>query len=901
MRPSISSCLAALEPDRLARAFSLRPELLAPQPPPTIGELAQRVTRPPLVGASLAGCDRWSRQVVEVALVLGGPTSAAAIAALMRTGSGQAPTPAQVQDAIELLADRLLVFLDGDAVWLNSGLVQLIPRPCGLAPPAAALLEPRPVNELREILDTLGVPAAGKKKPDLIASIGASLGDGQTLERILAGAPRPALDVLAGAHAGRVTLPYKAWTYARAPKRSVDPHGWLADRGLIVGQASGYGYGYGQADVPREVGLALRGGAALIGVSPEPPPLATVPAGDPADIDRRGAGRAANTVRLMTRMLGLLEASPAATLKDGGVGPREAGRLAKALEVATPEAFVLLEVAGAAGLVPGASYVPVVPTTDADEWLAAPSADRWVALALGWMDAAGLPSLAGRKDPAGKLVPAFVHLNIDGRSLRRATLELLATAGPGERLAGDVIGAVSWSLPAAVRGLDDIVNDIVPWILAEAAELGVVADGALTTVGRRLLAEDLDGAAAHAATLLVDAPAEVILQADLTAVVDASAPQPLLDELRLLADTESAGSAIVLRFSPASVRRALDAGRDGAEIVAFLAAHATRGVPQPLEYLITDTARRWGSVRIGPGRAYVRSDEPALLAEAVRHRRLAKLGLRLLAPTVAVSPAEPAALLAALRDAGFLPVEEDADGVVLRDAPRRMRAPAPRRAASAADGDAGVDFDLLAKTLLAGGDAPPPTTAGPSGPPGPATLWPSPGGPAAGMPDGGDPEVLRALLAIMGLEGLDESLGIEAAWAVARQMTDPALDRAGPGRGSAELDPHLRQQIDAILAADEFGFEADEFDDCDDEDDEVELEPAEVVARLVPLAKTASVVELLLVDTDGNERAVTGKVLRVDRRPKRIMFEREPDRATLTIDAYDVFAVRVLRDGGGAR
>ncbi|NEC50156.1 helicase-associated domain-containing protein, partial [Actinospica acidiphila] len=86
----------------------------------------------------------------------------------------------------------------------------------------------------------------------------------------------------------------------------------------------------------------------------------------------------------------------------------------------------------------------------------------------------------------------------------------------------------------------------------------------------------------------------VLLQADLTAVAPGPLERPLADMLGVLADVESKGGATVYRFTPASVRRALDAGRSAADLHAFLAAHSRTPVPQPLAYLVDDVARRHG-------------------------------------------------------------------------------------------------------------------------------------------------------------------------------------------------------------------------------------------------------------------------------------------------------------------
>jgi hypothetical protein len=102
-------------------------------------------------------------------------------------------------------------------------------------------------------------------------------------------------------------------------------------------------------------------------------------------------------------------------------------------------------------------------------------------------------------------------------------------------------------------------------------------------------------------------------------------------------------------------------------------------LPQPLEYLVGDVARRHGAVRVRTVGCVVHSDDTALLAELAAGRSLAALGLTVLAPTVLTSTASPAQTLAALRKAGYAPLSEDASGTVRIERPPRRRLDAPVR------------------------------------------------------------------------------------------------------------------------------------------------------------------------------------------------------------------------------
>jgi hypothetical protein len=84
----------------------------------------------------------------------------------------------------------------------------------------------------------------------------------------------------------------------------------------------------------------------------------------------------------------------------------------------------------------------------------------------------------------------------------------------------------------------------------------------------------------------------------------------------------------VWRFSPGTVRRALDSGSTPDAIAADLAAVAVGALPQPPSYLIHDTARGHGRMRVTSAACVIHGEEPSLLAELAAHRKLAGLGLR---------------------------------------------------------------------------------------------------------------------------------------------------------------------------------------------------------------------------------------------------------------------------------
>lgn len=98
-------------------------------------------------------------------------------------------------------------------------------------------------------------------------------------------------------------------------------------------------------------------------------------------------------------------------------------------------------------------------------------------------------------------------------------------------------------------------------------------------------------------------------------------------------------------------------------------------MPQPLEYLINDVARRHGRLRVGHASCYLRCEDEGLIQQILHDKRTEGLRLRKLAPQVIISELDMNEVLSGLREAGYLPAIENATGILLV-------APAVRRAKS---------------------------------------------------------------------------------------------------------------------------------------------------------------------------------------------------------------------------
>jgi hypothetical protein len=257
-------------------------------------------------------------------------------------------------------------------------------------------------------------------------------------------------------------------------------------------------------------------------------------------------------------------------------------------------------------------------------------------------------------------------------------LRELAALGPGlAPTAAGLAAALRWRRP---RRVPASLETVVEAVLRESEWLGVTGRGALSSAGRALLDGTDESVLAAAMQPHLPEPVEhVLLQADLTAVAPGPLEGGLATFMRLVADVESRGGATVYRFSPESVRRSLDAGWSVDQVLGALGDASHTPIPQPLEYLLRDVARRHGQARIGAMRAYIRCDDETTLGAMVAERALAPLQLRSIAPTVLVSPVAADTVLDFLRDNGFAPAAETPDGGVVVPAAGRHRTPPQRR------------------------------------------------------------------------------------------------------------------------------------------------------------------------------------------------------------------------------
>ncbi|MFG2135391.1 helicase-associated domain-containing protein [Streptomyces sp. NPDC048650] len=693
-----------------------RPDLLNPVP----GDVTQLATRAGTRGSvvrAVERLDRFALQTAEALAVAPDPCPYEALDALMGGDAGDTAVAAELPRALAALRAQALVWGPDDRLRLVRTARELLtpsathPSPTGLGPTVAEAAAGMSPGRLQEIIAAAGLPAT-HDPVTAIAALTALFSDRVRMAALLDAAPAESVAVLDRLLWGP---PYGGITDRPAVHLQ-----WLLDRGLLI-PAGGR-----NVVLPREAALHLRAGRAHHAPEPLPPSLSPVTERDPQLVDNAAAGQAFTALATVEELLKEWDLGGPSVLRAGGMSVRDLKRTATALDTTEQLAAFWLELAYGAGLIAsdGEADERYAATPAAEEWLQLPDPQRWAVLAAAWLSATRTAGLVGTADPKGRALAALGS-NLDrspAPEVRHRALALLATLPPGTSVPPTaVLSRLHWERPlrggaaaagparaaAAPEGTPgpsgspapreaDLRSRLAQWALQEAELIGVTGRGALARHARELLATahdaptpaEADTAAARAAALLAPLLPEpldhVLLQADLTAVAPGPLNRPLAEVLDVLADVESKGGATVYRFTPASVRRALDAGRSAAELREFLTTHSRTPVPQPLAYLIDDVARRHGQLRIGAAAAYVRCDDDSLLAEILADRRAAGLRLRRLAPTVLAAQTSPDQLLDGLRSMGYAPAAESASGDVLiaradsyRTPPRTAPAPVP--------------------------------------------------------------------------------------------------------------------------------------------------------------------------------------------------------------------------------
>ncbi|MUL64384.1 DNA-binding protein [Mycobacterium sp. CBMA 234] len=634
----LGSWLADMSDAQLVQLLITRPDLTQP-PPATLSALAARAQSRQSVKAATDDLDFLQLAVLDALLTLQANTIAVPTGALFKLLAGRA-TKKLVTSALDELRARGLV-------W-GANTVRVVSEASTVLPwyPGQVTLEDPNADGIAEKLAGIDTPQR------------------ELLERLADGAP-----------IGR-TRDASPETPADRPVPQLLAAGLLRridDETVIL---------------PRLVAQVLRGQPP--GPTTFTPPAPSTPVLAEADIDAAAAGSAIDLLREVELVIETLSATPVPELRSGGLGVRDAKRLTKVTGIDEQRLSLILELCASATLI--ASGIPDsddyddgpywAPTVAADRFIEASAATRWHLLAVTWLDLPCRPGLVGKRGPDGKPYAALTNALYSSAAPldRRLLLTTLADLPPGRTMdTAAASAAMLWCRPRWSARLQPEPTDE---LLTEAHAVGMLGRGAIAGPIRLLLSgASEDEVTAAMAAALPDPIDHFLLQADLTIVVPGPLERDLADQLAVVADIESAGAATVYRISEQSIRRALDTGKTASEIHSLFARHSKTPVPQGLAYLIDDVARRHGQLRVGMASAFIRCEDPSLLAQVLASPVLEQLSLRALAPTVAVSPAPIADVLAGLRTAGFAPAAEDWSGTIvdLRPLGARVSTPLHRR------------------------------------------------------------------------------------------------------------------------------------------------------------------------------------------------------------------------------
>ena len=536
-----------------------------------------------------------------------------------------------------------LVYKDGTKFRLPGNLGQLIgDEPAGLGPKSLKKIDFKSLKDL----------------PSDSAAV---------LERLTWGPPR--------GQVGNIKAPGK-------------PIGWLLEHDYLAVMDSK------TVVLPREVGMHLRGGKVFKEYSPQANSFIGT-ARKQKDVDRAAIANISNFLRWCEELAHNWSDEPPIALRSGGLGIRDLKRSADHLGIDENCVAFVAEVLYLGGLIVIDPDDQILPTNSFDIWMSRSLEERWSSLVNLWLETSRVSGLAG-KIGEKNIAPLGPELDRAGiASMRKVTLNILAENLEFDPAIKNLQEIIAWQMPQRFNA------EYIEWTLREAEWLGLTGQGALSEFGIAFLSGTDDLGVERALPKPVD---HILIQADNSAI----APGPLTVELAnmigTIADIESRGGASVYRFSESSIRRGLDHGQTGEQIKDFLKRTSKTPVPQPLEYLINDVAKRHGRLRVGMAQTYIRCEDEGLLTQILHDKKLESLRFRKLAPQVLVCDFETGDVIATLREANYLPAAENASGILI-SAPAIRRAksrPKPPRVISETSAPSEIVIKAAVRTLRTG-------------------------------------------------------------------------------------------------------------------------------------------------------------------------------------------------------
>lgn len=361
--------------------------------------------------------------------------------------------------------------------------------------------------------------------------------------------------------------------------------------------------------------------------------------------------RAFEALSAVAEMVIELTQMPARELGRGGLGQPDTKRMAESMHVEPTAVTTYFDLARRAGFVTLES-AGWLSTPDGERWLRGSIVDRWSLLASTWLES----------------VPTEV----------RAALAPLAQSSWGQALTS----YAAWLYPAG----SGWITAQLARVTAQAEALGITTTGHPTSVGVTVLEKGADAAAALLADSLPHQVDNVYIQHDLS-IVSPGPLNPTADlRLRGIAGLEARAQAASYRLSAESVTKALSSGETADSILEFLSKISLTGIPQPVDYLVRESAKRFGRVRVGTlpesealespsgARTYVRSDDEHLISQISVDHSLTAVALQQSGRNRLVSRFADDVVFWALVDARYPVAAETIDGEIRTPRRRALRA-----------------------------------------------------------------------------------------------------------------------------------------------------------------------------------------------------------------------------------
>jgi hypothetical protein len=582
--------------------------------PPDMASLAVRASSAPSLARSIDSLDAWQFQVLEACAVASEPFTEKIIATL---------TDKSAIFAMPGLIERGLIYPADDGLRMPTTLRELLGNEVAqLGPFSMAKLN------LKKLSDA---PPSAKKILDAMAW----------------GPPRGTVADI------------------KKPGAGVQ---WCLEEGFLIP--------YSQTIVvmPREVAIALRGGKVHKELRVNAPEASyAFTSNDRKNINSAAIANITTFIRWVEEVLNFWAQDPPTALRSGGLGVRDLKALALHIGVDESCAAFVAELCYISALLTIDPDDRILPTTNFDIWLTQRPSAKWLTLTSAWLSTSRVSGLVGNED-SKNVAPLGPELDrVNAASVRSLVLSLLKDHREGAITPDSMVAIASWHRPS--KRIGGIHPSHILFTLREAEWLGLTGQGVISEYGLALLdqrsLEQID----------IDLPKDVdhiLIQSDNTAIAPGPLAQEIAQEMALLADIESRGGATVFRFTDSTIRRALDHGKTGEEITKFLKLTSKTSMPQPLEYLIADVAKKHGKLRVGSTTSFIRCEDQSVIVAILSDKKLEGMGFRRIASEVLISDLEVDDAVNVLRNAGYLPALEDSKGILLSGA-RIMRSQSKAR------------------------------------------------------------------------------------------------------------------------------------------------------------------------------------------------------------------------------